>query len=581
MKGRAKAAAGRCCNEHHRPTRTRHAEPRHRPVPRRTRLPLPRRLDRPRRQQQHRGRTAHGLADEARLHAARRSARPLYKLRTEADNHNRSLYGNNQAVYSLLRYGVPVKIEAGKVTETVHLIDWDEPEKNDFAIAEEVTLKRRPRAAARPRALRQRHRHRRAGAEEQPRHHRRRHPPEPLQPAAGVQRLVLQHRAVRLRRQRLRGAAIRHHRHARRNTSCKWKEDEADNSRFKLDKYLLKMCDKERLIELMHDFVLFDGGVKKLPRVHQYFGIKAAQEHVRATQGRHHLAHAGQRQEHRHGAAGQVDSGEQSQRPRRHHHRPRRAGQADRAASSPRRARPIKRTSSGRDLMTPARPGHAAPALLAGPQVRPQGRGRLRRLHQGAGGAAQPDGGRGVRVRGRVPPHPERQAAPRDEGDDAQRGVHRLHRHAAAEEGQGRPAWKSSAATSTPTSSARRWRTRWCSTWSTRRATSTSGSAREDKIDAWFEAKTKGLNDWQKDELKKQVGHDAERAQLQLAHGAGGRATSFSTSASSRACPASAATPSWWRRASTRRASISRCSRRRRSRASARSSPPTTRRRRT
>jgi len=29
----------------------------------------------------------------------------LYKLRTEADNHSRSLYGNNQAVYNLLRYG--------------------------------------------------------------------------------------------------------------------------------------------------------------------------------------------------------------------------------------------------------------------------------------------------------------------------------------------------------------------------------------------------------------------------------------------------------------------------------------------
>ena len=65
----------------------------------------------------------------------------LYRLRTEADNPNRSLYGNNQAVYSLLRYGVPVKIEAGKVTETVHLIDWDKPKGNDFAVAEEVTLK--------------------------------------------------------------------------------------------------------------------------------------------------------------------------------------------------------------------------------------------------------------------------------------------------------------------------------------------------------------------------------------------------------------------------------------------------------
>ncbi len=54
----------------------------------------------------------------------------LHKLRTEADNHSRTLYGNNQAAYNLLRYGVPVKIvEAGKVTETVPLIDWREPER--------------------------------------------------------------------------------------------------------------------------------------------------------------------------------------------------------------------------------------------------------------------------------------------------------------------------------------------------------------------------------------------------------------------------------------------------------------------
>jgi type I restriction enzyme R subunit len=45
------------------------------------------------------------------------------------------------------------------------------------------------------------------------------------------------------------------------------------------------MCRKERLIEFLHDFVLFDGGVKKLPRVHQYFGVKAAQERVNAYQG--------------------------------------------------------------------------------------------------------------------------------------------------------------------------------------------------------------------------------------------------------------------------------------------------------
>ena len=57
-----------------------------------------------------------------------------------------------------------------------------------------------------------------------------------------------------------------------------WKEDEQDNSRFKLDKYLLKLCNKNRLIELMHDFVFFDGGMKKLPRVHQYFGYQGSAE---------------------------------------------------------------------------------------------------------------------------------------------------------------------------------------------------------------------------------------------------------------------------------------------------------------
>ena len=64
-----------------------------------------------------------------------------------------------------------------------------------------------------------------------------------------------------------------------------WKENEGDDSRFKIDKYLSQMCAKARLIELMHDFVLFDGGVKKLPRAHQYFGIKAAQTNVRERRG--------------------------------------------------------------------------------------------------------------------------------------------------------------------------------------------------------------------------------------------------------------------------------------------------------
>ncbi|XZE22378.1 type I restriction endonuclease [Pirellulaceae bacterium SH449] len=40
-------------------------------------------------------------------------SRAIYLLRIEADNHDRGLYENNKAVYKLLRYGVPVKTEAG------------------------------------------------------------------------------------------------------------------------------------------------------------------------------------------------------------------------------------------------------------------------------------------------------------------------------------------------------------------------------------------------------------------------------------------------------------------------------------
>jgi len=73
-------------------------------------------------------------------YSAAQVSRALDRLRTEANNPNRSLYDNNKAVYSLLRYGVPVKTTVGENTETVKLIDWGDAAQNDFAIAEEVTL---------------------------------------------------------------------------------------------------------------------------------------------------------------------------------------------------------------------------------------------------------------------------------------------------------------------------------------------------------------------------------------------------------------------------------------------------------
>lgn len=210
-------------------------------------------------------------------------SKAIHMLRIEADNH-RGLYGNNQRVYQLLRYGVPVKIEAGKVTETVQLINWREPEKNDFVIAEEVTLRgnleRRPDLVLYVNGiaigileLKNSRKSISDGIRQSLSNQ------QPLFNAwffstvqfifAGNDSEGLQYGAIQTQE----------------NYFLKWKEDEEDNTRYKLDKYLLKICRKDRLIELMHDFVLFDGGQKKLPRVHQYFGIKAAQQHVREHRG--------------------------------------------------------------------------------------------------------------------------------------------------------------------------------------------------------------------------------------------------------------------------------------------------------
>jgi type I restriction enzyme R subunit len=67
-------------------------------------------------------------------------ARALDKLRSTANNYSENLYTNNQNVYKLLRYGIGVVENAGENNEQVHLIDWKNPEKNNFAIAEEVTI---------------------------------------------------------------------------------------------------------------------------------------------------------------------------------------------------------------------------------------------------------------------------------------------------------------------------------------------------------------------------------------------------------------------------------------------------------
>ena len=65
----------------------------------------------------------------------------LQKLMAAADATGITLYQANMRTYQLLRYGVSVQITAGAPNDQVHLVDWQHPEANHFAIAEEVTLR--------------------------------------------------------------------------------------------------------------------------------------------------------------------------------------------------------------------------------------------------------------------------------------------------------------------------------------------------------------------------------------------------------------------------------------------------------
>lgn len=217
-------------------------------------------------------------------HSAEQINKVVYELANAANNHAQSLYHNNKTVYELLRFGVPVKTEPGIPTETIQVINWQEPLENNFYIAEEVTVcgnrEKRPDLVLYVNGI--------AVAVLELKNSRK-------DLAEGIRQNITNQQDRFICQffstvqfvfagndsQGLRYGSI--------GTGEKyflsWKEDEADNAGYKLDKYLTKICSKARLIELMFDFVLFDGGVKKLPRVHQYFGIKAAQDHIRRKEG--------------------------------------------------------------------------------------------------------------------------------------------------------------------------------------------------------------------------------------------------------------------------------------------------------
>ena len=206
----------------------------------------------------------------------------ISELEKVATDQNKKLYNINKEMYSLLRYGIKIKEDVGDNSETVWLINWREPLKNNFYIAEEVTIKGQ---------------------------HTKR--PDIVLYVNGIALVVLELKrssvsvtqGIRQNLDNQKSEFIKNFfatiqlvmagsdseglKYGVIDTPEKyyltWKEDTPIEE--PLDSHLYAMCQKERLLEIIHDFIVFDSGTKKICRHNQYFGAKKTQESLKKEEG--------------------------------------------------------------------------------------------------------------------------------------------------------------------------------------------------------------------------------------------------------------------------------------------------------
>ena len=200
---------------------------------------------------------------------------------------SKTLYDANREVYELLRYGVKIQPSVGEQHITVWLINWRNPFNNKFGIAEEVTLKgahtnKRPDLILYVNGIA-------IAVLELKR--------STVSVSEGIrQNLVNQKEefigwffsTVQLvmagnETQGLRYGVIK----TPEKYWLRWKEENAhpnagDNL---LHQELSQFCNKARMLEILHDFIVFDAGTKKICRHNQFFGVKASQEKVKRREG--------------------------------------------------------------------------------------------------------------------------------------------------------------------------------------------------------------------------------------------------------------------------------------------------------
>jgi type I restriction enzyme R subunit len=177
---------------------------------------------------------------------------------------------------------VKVKPEAGEQNVTVWLVDWKNPTKNDFAIAEEVTVAgvhdKRPDlmlylngiavgVIELKRSI--------ISIAEGIRQNLDNQTKAFIRPFYATVQLVMAGNDTEGLRYGVIETPERYY--------LGWKEDSAIEDL--LDRAITQLCNKERLLEVIHDFMVFDAGTKKTCRHSQYFGVHAAQQAIKKREG--------------------------------------------------------------------------------------------------------------------------------------------------------------------------------------------------------------------------------------------------------------------------------------------------------
>lgn len=204
----------------------------------------------------------------------------IAEFQRTANNQTLSLYDLNKQTYDQLRYGVKVKENLGEDHQTVYLIEWKNPEANHFAIAEEVTIKgkrtKRPDVVIYINGIA-------VGILELKRSLVT--VSEGIRQNIGNQKDEFIKQFFATSQLIMAGNDTEGLRYGTTETTeeyyLSWKESGIEDEPLRLDRHVLQMCSKERLLDIIHNFIVFDAGIKKTCRHNQFFGVKSAS--LRAT----------------------------------------------------------------------------------------------------------------------------------------------------------------------------------------------------------------------------------------------------------------------------------------------------------